>query len=136
MVWQFGELGNDQSTKDANGGNDTSPKLVDWRWLDDPRPPLPYGNLRRRHPTLRMRNPELFAGRPPSLPTNPLSSKFRHAAHHAPHRRRQGSNRLHHPASTGAAVTVSCSASSISASNKQLIRASKGFEPSSPAPAQ
>ncbi len=35
MIWQFGELGADQTTKDANGGNDTSPKKVIWSYLDD-----------------------------------------------------------------------------------------------------
>lgn len=36
MVWQFGELGNSQNTKNENGGNNTDPKIVDWNWLDDP----------------------------------------------------------------------------------------------------
>ena len=39
MVWMFGELGNSENTKekpDGSGGNNTSPKVVDWRWLDDP----------------------------------------------------------------------------------------------------
>ena len=127
MVWQFGELGNDQSTKDANGGNDTSPKLVDWRWLDDPdRHYLmeTYGAVIN----LRMRNPELFAQTATFAPDQ-LSSKF-----DKPRTMRLTAGDKEviafiNPASTGAAVTVSCSASSISASNKQLIRASKGFEP-------
>lgn len=36
MVWQFGELGNSQNTKNDKGGNNTDPKIVDWNWLDDP----------------------------------------------------------------------------------------------------
>lgn len=36
MVWMFGELGNSQTTKNADGGNNTDPKIVDWNWLDDP----------------------------------------------------------------------------------------------------
>ncbi len=35
MIWQFSELGNTQSTKDSNGKNDTSPKIVNWSALDD-----------------------------------------------------------------------------------------------------
>lgn len=36
MVWQFGELGNSQNTKNDKGGNNTDPKIVDWNWLDNP----------------------------------------------------------------------------------------------------
>ncbi len=35
MVWQFGELGADESTKDSNGGNNTDPKIVIWSRLED-----------------------------------------------------------------------------------------------------
>lgn len=36
MIWQFSEFGADQTTKDANGGNNTNNKLVVWSYLDDP----------------------------------------------------------------------------------------------------
>lgn len=36
MIWQFSEMGNAQTTKSANGGNNTSPKIVNWDLLDDP----------------------------------------------------------------------------------------------------
>lgn len=36
MIWQFGELGDGQNTKNANGGNNTDPKIVVWNYLDDP----------------------------------------------------------------------------------------------------
>lgn len=35
MIWQFSELGNTQTTKDATGGNNTGNKKVDWKALDD-----------------------------------------------------------------------------------------------------
>ena len=35
MIWQFSEMGNAQNTKDSGGGNDTSPKKVDWNLLND-----------------------------------------------------------------------------------------------------
>ena len=36
MVWQFGELGNNQNTKKDDGDNNTDPKIVDWSaWLAD-----------------------------------------------------------------------------------------------------
>lgn len=36
MIWQFSEMGNAQSTKNATGGNNTDPKKVNWALLDDP----------------------------------------------------------------------------------------------------
>ena len=33
MIWQFEELGNDQTTKKADGGNDTGAKRVNWNML-------------------------------------------------------------------------------------------------------
>jgi len=35
MIWQFSELGNNQTTKDKNGGNNTDNKQVNWKALDD-----------------------------------------------------------------------------------------------------
>lgn len=35
MIWQFEELGADQSTKNADGGNNTDPKKVVWDYLDN-----------------------------------------------------------------------------------------------------
>lgn len=36
MIWQFSEMGNEENTKDATGGNNTSPKTVSWSMLDNP----------------------------------------------------------------------------------------------------
>ncbi len=30
LIWMFSEMGNDQNTKDSNGGNNTGPKKVNW----------------------------------------------------------------------------------------------------------
>lgn len=35
MIWQFGEIGADQTTKKENNENDTDPKTVIWSYLDD-----------------------------------------------------------------------------------------------------
>lgn len=35
MIWQFSEMGNEESTKSADGGNNTDPKTVCWRLLDN-----------------------------------------------------------------------------------------------------
>lgn len=59
MIWQFSELGNDQTTKEANGGNNTSPKIVNWSVLDDDDTYGLYENVRDLiH--VRTHNPELF----------------------------------------------------------------------------
>lgn len=60
MIWQFGEMGADQTTKSGNGNN-TDPKTVIWNYLDDV-------NRKGLHDTyqalcnLRTDNPELFDG--------------------------------------------------------------------------
>lgn len=36
MIWQFSEMGNAQTTKSSNGGNNTDPKTVSWNLLGDP----------------------------------------------------------------------------------------------------
>ena len=36
MIWQFSELGNDDNTKNSDGGNNTDPKTVRWNLLDVP----------------------------------------------------------------------------------------------------
>ncbi|MDE6453448.1 MAG: hypothetical protein K2L27_04515 [Muribaculaceae bacterium] len=35
MIWQFQELGNDESTKSSDGGNNTAPKRVNWSAMDN-----------------------------------------------------------------------------------------------------
>ncbi len=60
MIWQFGELGDDESTKDANGGNNTDPKIVVWNYLNDPdRAGLMESYRELLH--IRKNNPDLFA---------------------------------------------------------------------------
>lgn len=59
MIWQFGELGADQTTKKSDGGNDTDPKTVIWSYLDD-------ADRKALHDTyaamahFRTHNPDLF----------------------------------------------------------------------------
>lgn len=59
MIWQFSELGNAQNTKNANGSNDTSPKIVDWALLDDPDHKGLYDNYSELI-AIRNDNAELF----------------------------------------------------------------------------
>ena len=36
MIWQFSEMGNEQNTKNDDGGNNTDPKTVNWDMLSNP----------------------------------------------------------------------------------------------------
>lgn len=58
MIWQFGELGDEQNTKN-DGGNNTDPKTVVWNLLDDPDAAALH-DIYQALCQLRMRNPELF----------------------------------------------------------------------------
>lgn len=59
MIWQFSEMGNDQTTK-SGSGNNTDPKYVNWNLLNDP---LNLGLMEtyRDLINLRLGNPSLFS---------------------------------------------------------------------------
>ncbi|MDE5774533.1 MAG: hypothetical protein K2H86_08780 [Muribaculaceae bacterium] len=59
MIWQFSEMGNDQSTKSSDGGNNTDPKKVNWALLDDPDNAGLVQNYRDLI-RIRLANPDLF----------------------------------------------------------------------------
>ncbi|MDE5968124.1 MAG: hypothetical protein K2G64_03365, partial [Muribaculaceae bacterium] len=60
MIWQFSEMGNAENTKDSNGGNNTSPKTVNWALLDKPANAA-LKNCYSRLIDVRLNNPDLFA---------------------------------------------------------------------------
>lgn len=60
MIWQFSEMGDEQNTKNDEGGNNTDPKNVNWGMLDNPyRAGLVqnYSELA----AIRNANPEIFS---------------------------------------------------------------------------
>ena len=59
MIWQFQEFGADQTTKNANGGNNTDPKKVIWSYLDNPDRAGLAQNYRELN-AIRANNPQLF----------------------------------------------------------------------------
>ncbi len=59
MIWQFSEMGNAESTKNAEGGNNVDPKKVNWNLLDDPDNKGLYDNYCELI-SLRTLNPDLF----------------------------------------------------------------------------
>ncbi len=60
MIWQFSELGNYQSTKNADGGNNTDPKTVNWALFNNAERRGLYDSYAELI-GLRSKNPELFA---------------------------------------------------------------------------
>ena len=60
MIWQFSELGNYDSTKNSNGGNNTDPKTVRWNLLNNVNRKGLYDSYSELI-ALRNGNPELFA---------------------------------------------------------------------------
>lgn len=60
MIWQFGELGNEQTTKKSDGDNDTDPKIVYWNHFDNEYRKGLYDNYADMC-WLRRNNPDLFS---------------------------------------------------------------------------
>lgn len=60
MIWQFSEMGNAQTTKNADGGNNVDPKIVNWDLLNDPDNKGLYDTYCRLI-NIRLGNPDLFA---------------------------------------------------------------------------
>lgn len=59
MIWQFSELGNYDSTKDATGGNNTDPKTVRWNLFNNANRAGLYTSYSELQ-AIRNDNPELF----------------------------------------------------------------------------
>ncbi len=129
MVWQFGELGNNQNTKKNDGDNNTDPKIVDWSaWLaDNDRTYLmqTYAAAIK----LRTANPELFSKEATFTASN-LNAKFNLPRHM---RLANGDKEIIafiNPAINGEPVAVSVPATKMNTSNARLVWASPGFTPS------
>lgn len=60
MIWQFQEIGNAQTTKKADGSNDTDPKKVNWTLKEDPDHKGLYDSYCELI-NIRTKNPALFA---------------------------------------------------------------------------
>lgn len=60
MIWQFGELGNEQTTKNSDNGNNTDPKIVNWSHLENEHRKGLY-DCYSKLCGLRRGNPDLFS---------------------------------------------------------------------------
>lgn len=124
MVWQFGELGNNQNTKNTDGGNNTDPKIVDWAgWLADA-DRAALKNVYSRLINLRRNNPELFT-KDAIFVTSDLSGSYNSLRYM---RLRNGNKEVIafiNPSLTSE-LKISCQANVISASNHELYTSSRG----------
>ncbi len=128
MIWQFGELGADQSTKKGNDNN-TSPKTVIWDRMNDPDYKAIF-DIYASCATLRHDNPELFASKDTYTHDGMNSSSVSTARAMV---LRSGNKEIVafiNPAVSGEAkAVVSSKATLLNASNAQLVVASKGINP-------
>lgn len=124
MVWQFGELGNNQNTKNTDGGNNTDPKIVDWAgWLADA-DRVALKDVYSRLINLRRNNPELFT-KDAIFVTSDLSGSYNSLRYM---RLRNGNKEVIafiNPSLTSE-LKISCQANVISASNHELYTSSRG----------
>lgn len=128
MIWQFGELGADQSTKSGNNNN-TSPKRVVWDYLND----ADRAGLHQNYVNLcnlRKDNPEMFG----SSDVVPVISGFG-SSNNTPRilRLTKGTKEIillvNAQTLADGAQTITATTSVINANNYQVIAASKDFEP-------
>ena len=127
MVWMFGELGDSQNAKDANGGNNTSPKIVDWNWLDDPQRHYlmeTYGAMIR----LRMENPELFTV-DTKLTRTGMGSKYTTARVLSLSAGDKEIVAMINPNVSGSDIVISATSTVMTPSNGSVYWSSYGFEP-------
>lgn len=126
MIWQFGELGADQTTK-SSSGNDTSPKKVIWSYLDNS-DRAALCNTYKALGWLRRSNPDMFNGNATFTYKNVDQNNI---AVGRTMRLVRGSSEIIafiNPKVTGSTpLNISSEATSLSATNSQLICASPGF---------
>ena len=125
MIWQFGELGDEQTTKN-NGGNNTDPKLVLWNNLNDPDRKALH-DVYQALCNFRTHNPDLFTN------TAVLTlSGFSNTLGNRIIRVTNGNKEVMafiNSATGGVNKTVGGASTVLNANNCQLIAASEGFTP-------
>ena len=126
MIWQFGEICADQTTK-SGSNNNLDPKTVVWSYLDSE-------NRRHVHDiyadlcNLRMDNPSLFSA-DASCVTSGFSSAYTSARYIVLSYGDTEVVGMFNPAVDGAARTVTATVSNITPDNSQFITGSKGLQP-------
>ena len=124
MIWQFGELGANQTTKNSSGNN-TDPKRVIWNNLNN----VNYAGLHDTYRALfalRQDNPELF-GPSAEYSFTGLGGNVTSARTITLRNGNKEVIAFINPNASGSAMTVSASARIISASDNQVICGTPGI---------
>lgn len=125
MIWQFGELGNEQSTKNGSSNN-TDPKEVHWEYLDDANRAALLDNYKALC-WLRKDNPEMFSEGVECTYTGFSGSTGRSIKLTLGDKEIIG---FFNPGTTTTGSTgVQLSGTKLTTSNYKVITASKDFEP-------
>lgn len=124
MIWQFAELGAEQTTKNADGGNNTDPKNVLWGFLDNEYRAGLYESYRQMA-WMRRYNPDLFT----SDANVTLSLDGWSDGRHVVLANGDSEAVLLVNPETKESKVVSAQVSKISASNMQVLSSSYKFEP-------
>lgn len=126
MIWQFGELGADQSTK-SNNDNNTAPKLVVWNYMDDP-DRMALHDIYEQLCHLRTLNPELFSQNATFAVSGFNNSVSSLRTLRVTNGQKEAIAFIN-PRITGDAAAVTATSTVLNASNSKLICASPGFTP-------
>lgn len=127
MIWQFGELGADETTKTSDGGNKTDPKIVVWNYLENSDRKALH-DVYQAMCNLRTDNPELFGPDATFTPTGFSNS----IATNRIMRLTNGQKEVMAFIATalkGSNKTVGATSTILNKSNSQLICSSTGFTP-------
>lgn len=128
MIWQFGEMGADQTTKNSSG-NDTSPKRVIWSYLNDS-DRAALCDTYKALGWLRRGNPQMFNGEATFAYVNIDQNNI---ATGRTIRLTKGNSEIVafiNPKTSGAgSLNISSASSALKQATAQLICASPGFTP-------
>lgn len=126
MIWQFGELGADQSTKNQDNSNNTDPKLVLWNLLQD-NDAADLLDVYKRLCNFRTANSDLFVNgtlTQTGFANNLTSARIIRLTHGD-----QEMMAFINPALSGANKNVGAASTKLKASNATLVAATPGFDP-------
>ena len=129
MIWQFAEVGADQTTKNSSG-NDTSPKRVDWDYLDDAYRGALYKNYCELG-AVRSKNADLFSSESTSYVRSGFADNMTSARSIVIKNGSKEIAVLINPAMSGT-KTVTASVSLIKSGNAQLLSKSEGVTVEAP----
>ncbi len=124
MIWQFGELGADETTK-TGGNNNTDPKIVCWPMLDDQYRKALHDNYSELC-GIRRSNPAIFESETTTYSRTGFTTSLSSVR---TIRLVNGNDEivvLINPSLAGQAKTVSSSVSAITASNVKILSKSEG----------